>query len=74
VGVVLSALDSWAGTFRLCLILLVAAIAPCLAAVAAVVVHHMLLCGWSGSAAANCPGLDGAGASGFPASAGMGIQ
>ena len=38
------ALDSWDRTFRLCLILLVAAIAPCLAAVTAVLIHHMLLC------------------------------
>ena len=43
--VILSALDSWAGTLRLCLILFVAAVAPCLAAVAAVLIRHILLCG-----------------------------
>jgi hypothetical protein len=37
------ALDSNARTFRLCLILVVMAIAPCLAAVAALT-HHVLLC------------------------------
>lgn len=39
------ALDSNARTFRLCLILLVAAVSPVAAAVAAVMIHHMLLCG-----------------------------
>jgi hypothetical protein len=38
------ALDSNARTFRLCLILVVAAVAPCLATVAAALIHHMLLC------------------------------
>jgi hypothetical protein len=37
------ALDSNTRTFRLCLILFVAAVVPCLAAVAAVLIHHMLL-------------------------------
>jgi len=36
------ALDSNARTFRLCLILLVVALAPCLAAVAAALVRHFL--------------------------------
>ena len=44
-AVILYALDSWGRTLRLCLILLMAAIAPCLAAVMAVLIHHMLLCG-----------------------------
>jgi hypothetical protein len=39
------ALDSNARTFRLCLILLATAVSPVLAAVAAVLIHHMLLCG-----------------------------
>jgi hypothetical protein len=38
------ALDSNARTFRLCLILVVATAAPCLAAVVAVLIRHMLLC------------------------------
>jgi hypothetical protein len=38
------ALDSNARTFRLCLILLVAAVSPVAAAVAAVLIHHVLLC------------------------------
>jgi hypothetical protein len=38
------ALDSNARTFRLCLILVVIAVAPCLAAVAAALKLHMLLC------------------------------
>jgi len=37
------ALDSNARTFRLCLILVVSTVAPCLAAVAAALIHHMLL-------------------------------
>ena len=37
-----SALDSWARTFRLCLILLVAAVTPCLAVVTAAMIHHFL--------------------------------
>jgi hypothetical protein len=37
-----SALDSWPRTFRLCLILGVAAAAPCLAALAAILIHHAL--------------------------------
>jgi hypothetical protein len=43
--VIQSALGSWARTLRLCLILIVAAVAPCLAAVAAVLIHHFLLYG-----------------------------
>lgn len=46
------AVDSWARTFRLCLILLVRAISPVAAAVAVVLIHHMLLRGWSGCARA----------------------
>jgi hypothetical protein len=38
------ALDNNARTFRLCLILFAAAAAPCLAAVVAVLIRHMLLC------------------------------
>ena len=37
-----SALDSWARTFRLCLISLVTAISPVPAVVVAVLIHHML--------------------------------
>jgi hypothetical protein len=44
-AVILYALDSWGRTFRLCLILFVAAIAPCLAAVTAALIHHILLRG-----------------------------
>jgi hypothetical protein len=53
------ALDSNARTFRLCLILLVTAISPVAVAVAAVLIHHMLLCGGSSGAAADgaCRGL-----------------
>jgi hypothetical protein len=40
------ALDSNARTFRLCLILLVLAISPIAAAVAVVLIHHVLLCNW----------------------------
>jgi hypothetical protein len=36
------ALDSNARTFRLCLILVVMAVAPCLAAMSAALIHHML--------------------------------
>ena len=36
------ALDGNARTFRLCLILLVAAVASCLAGVVAILVHHFL--------------------------------
>ena len=39
------ALDTNPRTFRLCLILSVAAVAPCLAAVVAELIRHMLLCG-----------------------------
>jgi hypothetical protein len=39
------ALDTNPRTFRLCLILLVTAVAPCLAAVVAELVRHLLLCG-----------------------------
>ncbi len=39
------ALDTNPRTFRLCLILLVAAVAPCLAAVIAELVRHMVLRG-----------------------------
>jgi len=38
------ALENNARTFRLCLILLVMAISPVAAAVAAVLIHHALLC------------------------------
>jgi hypothetical protein len=39
------ALDSWARTFRLCLILIVVAVAPYLAAVTVMLIHHMVLYG-----------------------------
>jgi hypothetical protein len=39
------ALDTNPRTFRLCLILLVTAVAPCLAAMVAELVRHLLLCG-----------------------------
>ena len=39
------ALDSNARTFRLCLIFLVTIASPVAAAVAAVLIHHLLLCG-----------------------------
>ncbi len=39
-------LDSNARTFRLCLILLVTAIFPVLAAVAMALIHRILLCDW----------------------------
>src|SRR5262249_21692163 len=41
--VVLSALDSWPRTFRLCLILLVTIVSPIAAAAPAVLIHHMVL-------------------------------
>jgi hypothetical protein len=50
------ALDSNARTLRLCLIWLMASAAPVAAAVVAVLIHHMLLCGCASRAAA-----DGAG-------------
>ena len=37
------ALDSWQRTFRLCLILVVMTSAPCLAALAVVLIRHALL-------------------------------
>jgi hypothetical protein len=43
--VVLSALDSWPRTLRLCLIMLVTIAAPVAAAAAAELIRHMLLCG-----------------------------
>lgn len=43
-GTIRYALDSNARTYRLCLILLVTAISPVAAAVAAMLIHHMLLC------------------------------
>ena len=39
------ALDSNARTFRLCLILFVTTVSPVVAAVGAVLVHHVLSCG-----------------------------
>ena len=42
-----AALDSWARTFRLCLILAVASVPACAAAVVAVLIHHVLLRGFS---------------------------
>lgn len=39
------ALDNNPRTFRLCLILSVATVSPCLAAVIAEMIRHMLLCG-----------------------------
>lgn len=43
--VVLSALENWPRTLRLCLILLVTVTAPVAAAAAAELIRHMLLCG-----------------------------
>ena len=39
------ALDSNARTFRLCLILLVVGLAPCIGTVIAILIHRGLLCG-----------------------------
>ena len=51
------ALDTNPRTFRLCLILSVAAVAPCLAVVVAELIRHMLLCGTRSEGSQPCTWL-----------------
>jgi hypothetical protein len=50
------ALDTNPRTFRLCLILFVAAVAPCLAVVIAELIRHLVLCGTRRKASPAVPG------------------